>query len=128
ANDNRKCYRPGYLCVNHPRCQSTPLCYSVDIALQILCPAILPTTTPPPVMPIDDICANATWHQNGIIVAGGNGDGSALNQLNGLEELFVDDNSAIYVADFWNSRVIIFEPTVSSDRVVAGGNEAGSQD
>ncbi|CAF5229044.1 unnamed protein product, partial [Rotaria magnacalcarata] len=109
ANDNRKCYRPGYLCVNHPRCQSTPLCYSVDIALQILCPAILPTTTPPPVMPIDDICANATWHQNGIIVAGGNGDGSALNQLNGLEELFVDDNSAIYVADFWNSRVIIFE-------------------
>ncbi|CAF3954418.1 unnamed protein product, partial [Rotaria magnacalcarata] len=97
----------------------------LDIALQILCPAILPTTTPPPVMPIDDICANATWHQNGIIVAGGNGDGSALNQLNGPEELFVDDNSAIYTID---QIIECFTPTVSSDRVVAGGNEAGSQD
>ncbi|CAF3806178.1 unnamed protein product [Rotaria magnacalcarata] len=81
--------------------------------------------SPPPVMPIDDICANATWHQNGIIVAGGNGDGSALNQLNGPEELFVDDNSAIYTID---QIIECFTPTVSSDRVVAGGNEAGSQD
>ncbi|CAM4951198.1 unnamed protein product [Rotaria socialis] len=69
--------------------------------------------SPPPVMPIDDICANATWHQNGIIVAGGNGEGSTLNQLSGPEGLFVDGNAAIYVADFWNSRVIVFELTCS---------------
>ncbi|CAF3586827.1 unnamed protein product [Rotaria socialis] len=69
--------------------------------------------SPPPVMPIDDICANATWHQNGIIVAGENGEGSTLNQLNGPEGLFVDGNAAIYVADFWNSRVIVFELTCS---------------
>jgi hypothetical protein len=45
ANNNRTCYRPSHLCVNHPRCNSAPLCYPADMTVQVLCPPIPPMTT-----------------------------------------------------------------------------------
>ena len=44
---------------------------------------------------------NARWSQNGVTVAGGNGDGNAFNQLHlpfGLD--IDDDNQSIVIADF----------------------------
>ncbi|CAF3762903.1 unnamed protein product [Rotaria sp. Silwood1] len=75
----------------------------------------------------DGICASATWNRNGITVAGGNGKGPALNQLNYPYGLFVDDDAAVYVVDSLNYRIVKWMPGVSSDRVVAGGNGEGNR-
>ena len=57
-------------------------------------------------VPDDGICASATWNRNGVTVAGGNGQGPALNQLDEPLGLFVDDDGAVYVVDTLNFRVI----------------------
>ncbi|CAF1084314.1 unnamed protein product [Rotaria magnacalcarata] len=111
ANNNRTCYRYGHLCVKHPRCHSAPLCYPADMTVQVLCPPT--TTTPPPVVPDDGICASATWNQNGVTVAGGNGEGPELNQLRYPWGFFVDDDATVYVADTWNFRVVAWTLTCS---------------
>ena len=80
-----------------------------------------------PVVPDDGICANAIWNQNGVVVAGGNGDGSALDQISWPYGLFVDDDAAVYVADYYNDRVIKWVAGASSGQVVAGGNGKGNQ-
>ncbi|CAF5170737.1 unnamed protein product, partial [Rotaria sp. Silwood1] len=49
-----------------------------------------------------DIHPNATWSQNGITVAGGNGDGSETDQLYGPYGLYVDDDQTIYIAENLN--------------------------
>ena len=50
---------------------------------------------------------NARWSQNGVTVAGGNGDGNAINQLNGPCGLDIDDdNQSIVIADFANHRIV----------------------
>ena len=41
----------------------------------------------------------------GIVVAGGRGEGSVLTQLSYPRGLFVDTTHAIYVVDSWNDRV-----------------------
>lgn len=41
-----------------------------------------------------------------VVVAGGNGQGSALNQLKGPEGIFVDASGNVYVADYVNNRVV----------------------
>ena len=41
----------------------------------------------------------------GIVVAGGRGQGSALTQLSDPRGLFMDTSDTIYVADSWNHRV-----------------------
>ena len=76
-------------------------------------------------MPDDGICVNATWNPNGITVAGGNGEGSELNQLRYPWGFFVDDDAAVYVADTWNFRVVVWTQGASNGRVVAGGNGQG---
>ncbi|CAF5062502.1 unnamed protein product, partial [Rotaria sp. Silwood1] len=43
--------------------------------------------------------------QNGTIVAGGNGKGSGLHQLNKPRYLFIDKQQSIYVSDSGNHRV-----------------------
>ena len=45
AFNNRICFQPGYQCVKHPRCQTAPLCYPVDMAHQVMCPPMPLTTT-----------------------------------------------------------------------------------
>ncbi|CAF5121190.1 unnamed protein product, partial [Rotaria sp. Silwood1] len=53
-----------------------------------------------------DIHPNAKWSQNGITVAGGNGDGSGTNQLSLPWSLYVDDDQTIYVADQGNHCIV----------------------
>ncbi|CAF4123577.1 unnamed protein product, partial [Rotaria sp. Silwood1] len=65
------------------------------MATPVICPPItFQTTTPISTIPNDSICANATWNKTGITVAGGNGYGSKLNQLDHPYGLAVDDDSA----------------------------------
>ncbi|CAF4967648.1 unnamed protein product, partial [Rotaria magnacalcarata] len=73
-----------------------------------------------------NICANATWSQNGVTVAGGNGAGGATNQLNLPYGLFVDDNQTVVIADVWNHRIMQWKNgDTTNGQVVAGGNGAG---
>lgn len=70
----------------------------------------------------------STGATNGITVAGGNGTGSAANQFNGCNALFLDATGNIYVADASNSRIQKFPPNSSSTTngvTVAGGNGFG---
>ncbi|CAF1224343.1 unnamed protein product [Adineta steineri] len=46
------------------------------------------------------------WKQNGITVAGGNGEGQKLNQLNRPFGVFVDEKKNIFIADFFNHRIV----------------------
>ncbi|CAF5043219.1 unnamed protein product, partial [Rotaria sp. Silwood1] len=71
-----------------------------------------------------DIHPNAKWAQNGITVAGGNGDGSETNQLNTPLGLYVEDDQTIYVADWLNHRIVEWKSGATNGKVVAGGNGA----
>jgi sugar lactone lactonase YvrE len=64
--------------------------------------------------------------QNGTIVAGGNGKGDRLNQLNRPSFIFVDEDYSLYVSDQNNHRVIKWIKDASEGIVVAGGNGKGS--
>lgn len=60
------------------------------------------------------------------IVAGGNGGGSAMNQLNLPYGVAVDGPGNVYVADSGNNRVQKWAPGATTGTTVAGGNGAGS--
>ena len=62
----------------------------------------------------------------GFIVAGGNGKGSDLNQLNGPEDVQVDRHGNIFIADVYNYRIVKWARDATTGKVVAGGNGAGS--
>ncbi|CAF3836380.1 unnamed protein product [Rotaria magnacalcarata] len=55
-------------------------------------------------MPI--IPADVKWAQNGVTVAGDNGQGNANNQLSSPYGVFVDDDQTVFIADMWNHRII----------------------
>ena len=59
-------------------------------------------------------------------VAGGNGNGNALNQLQYPAGIHVDSAGNVYVADRANHRIVKWEPGSSEGLVVAGGNSNGS--
>ncbi|HEY5406789.1 MAG TPA: T9SS type A sorting domain-containing protein [Ginsengibacter sp.] len=42
----------------------------------------------------------------GTVVAGGNGNGAALNQLSSIEGIFIDANKNIFIADNANDRIV----------------------
>ncbi|CAF4104806.1 unnamed protein product, partial [Rotaria sp. Silwood2] len=63
--------------------------------------------------------------KNGIIVAGGNGKGANLNQLNLPTYIFVDQQQAVYVSDNKNHRVIKFNKGAKEGIVVAGDQSEG---
>jgi len=67
------------------------------------------------------------WKQFGITVAGGNGEGDKLNQLNLPEGIFIDDNETIYIADLGNHRIIKWKSNAINGQIVAGGNGEGNQ-
>ena len=76
--------------------------------------------------PAIDIHPNAKWQQNGLTVAGGNGEGNGINQLSNPLGLYVDDDQTIYVADQSNHRIVEWKWGATSGQVVAGGNGQGS--
>ena len=63
---------------------------------------------------------------NGIIAAGGNGQGNQLNQLNVPTYLFVDGKQVVYVSDNENHRVMKWKKGANEGIVVAGGRGYGS--
>ncbi|CAF5229195.1 unnamed protein product [Rotaria magnacalcarata] len=64
--------------------------------------------------------------KEGIVVAGGQGEGSALTQLSWPKGLFVDTLGTLYVADTWNHRVMGWtQGDKKQGTVVVGGNDGG---
>ena len=57
----------------------------------------------------------------GTVVAGGNGKGSALNQIYFPNDSHIDDNGDIYIADVYNGRVVKWMPEATEGIVVATG-------
>ncbi|CAF2087345.1 unnamed protein product [Rotaria magnacalcarata] len=62
----------------------------------------------------------------GTLVAGGNGAGAGLNQLQYPRYLFVDRQRNVYVSDLYNHRVMKWNKGAKEGIVVAGGQGAGS--
>jgi sugar lactone lactonase YvrE len=63
---------------------------------------------------------------NGTIVAGGNGKGNRLDQLNDPTYIFIDEDHSIYVSDYGNHRVMKWVKDAREGIVVAGGQGRGN--
>ena len=63
----------------------------------------------------------------GTIVAGGNGDGNQLNQLDCPSHFFVDKDQSVYVSDWGNHRVMKWVKGAKEGIVVAGGQGQGDR-
>ncbi|CAF1235751.1 unnamed protein product [Rotaria sordida] len=63
---------------------------------------------------------------NGTFVAGGNGIGAGLNQLNVPTDIFVDQQQSVYVSDQNNHRVMKWNKGAKEGIVVAGGQGEGN--
>ena len=75
----------------------------------------------------DEICRYEPGEESeGVIVAGGNGKGAALNQLNGPRQIFVDSDRSVYVSDADNHRVMKWANGAKEGVVVAGGQGQGN--
>jgi len=64
--------------------------------------------------------------KEGTIVAGGNGQGDKLNQLNFPTFIFVDRQDTVYVSDHGNNRVMKWMDGSKEGIVVAGGQGKGN--
>ncbi|CAF3940442.1 unnamed protein product, partial [Adineta steineri] len=65
------------------------------------------------------------YNAKGIVVAGGNGQGDQLNQLNSPTFVFVDEDQSVYVSDYANHRIMKWRKDAKEGRIVAGGNGQG---
>ncbi|CAF3195247.1 unnamed protein product [Rotaria socialis] len=63
--------------------------------------------------------------KEGIVVAGGQGEGRALTQLKYANGLFVDMLGTLYVADSLNHRVMRWTQGAQQGTVIVGGNGEG---
>ena len=63
---------------------------------------------------------------HGTVVAGGNGEGSRLDQLSYPTYVFVDRDSSVYVSDQGNHRVMKWMKNAKEGIVVAGGQGHGN--
>jgi sugar lactone lactonase YvrE len=78
---------------------------------------------------IANLTADAKWLQEGVSVAGGNGQGNESNQLSEPRGFFIDDDEQrLYIADYHNNRIMEWKYGATTGRIVAGGNEAGNRD
>ncbi|CAF4428099.1 unnamed protein product, partial [Rotaria magnacalcarata] len=74
-----------------------------------------------------NIPANANWAQNGVTIAGGNGQGGATSQLYYPYGLVVDGDQTVVIADFGNNRIMQWKNgDTTNGQVVAGGKGAGN--
>ncbi|CAF4025518.1 unnamed protein product [Adineta steineri] len=65
--------------------------------------------------------------QFGLTVAGGNGEGQKLNQLNDPEGICIDNDNSIYIADLANHRIVKWNYNSKIGQIIAGGNGIGNQ-
>ncbi len=63
---------------------------------------------------------------SGTLVAGGNGQGNLLDQLNSPTNIFIDQDQTVYVCDLHNHRVMKWMKGTKEGIVVAGGQGAGN--
>ena len=63
---------------------------------------------------------------DGIVVAGGNGSGSNVNQLHHPTYIFVGPDKALYVSDTWNDRVMKWNQGAEEGIIAAGGQGKGN--
>ncbi|CAF4349416.1 unnamed protein product [Rotaria socialis] len=74
-----------------------------------------------------NIPANAKWKQNGVTIAGGNGDGNTVDKLSSPYGLFVDDDQTVVIADYRNHRIVQWKNgNTTNGQVVAGDKVKGS--
>ncbi|CAF4335228.1 unnamed protein product [Rotaria socialis] len=77
---------------------------------------------------IPKIAFDAQWSPSGETVAGGNGIGSATNQLQYPWGLLVDDDQSIIIADFRNHRIVQWKKgNTTNGQIVAGGKGEGNE-
>ncbi|CAF2588099.1 unnamed protein product [Rotaria sp. Silwood2] len=62
----------------------------------------------------------------GTVVAGGNGQGSHLDQLNHPTYIFVGQDQTVYVSDSWNDRVMQWKKNAEKGHIMAGGKGKGN--
>ncbi|CAF3932476.1 unnamed protein product [Rotaria magnacalcarata] len=75
-----------------------------------------------------NISTNPIWAQNGVTVAGGNGQGDATNQLHRPWGIFVDDDQTVIITDCRNHRIVQWKKgDTTSGQIVAGGNSQGNR-
>ncbi|CAF3821736.1 unnamed protein product, partial [Adineta steineri] len=67
--------------------------------------------------------SGSTTATYGTVVAGGNGAGSAANQLNNLRSIVVDHQGTLYIADGSNNRIQRWLQNASSGTTVVGGTQ-----
>ncbi|CAF3432076.1 unnamed protein product [Rotaria sp. Silwood2] len=65
--------------------------------------------------------------KEGVVVAGGQGQGNALTQFSHPNGLFVDMLGTIYVADSWNVRVMRWPKGAKQGTIIVGGNGEGEE-
>ncbi len=62
----------------------------------------------------------------GTIVAGGNGQGNRLDQLDTPYYIFIDEDHSVYVSDDYNHRVMKWMKGAKEGVIVAGGQDEGN--
>ncbi|CAF1188827.1 unnamed protein product [Adineta steineri] len=67
------------------------------------------------------------WKQNASTVAGENGEGQQLNQLNRPTGIFIDQKKNIFIADFYNHRIVERKYNEKEEQIIAGGNGQGTR-
>ena len=65
--------------------------------------------------------------KQGIVVAGGQGQGNGLTQLSYPLGVIVDQLGTVYVADCGNARIMRWSKGATQGSVIVGGNGGGSQ-
>ncbi|CAF1150034.1 unnamed protein product [Adineta steineri] len=59
------------------------------------------------------------YNNEGIVVAGGNGNGSQLNQLSRPDFIFVDEDESVYISEYYNHRVTKWRKDAKEGTIVA---------
>jgi len=77
-------------------------------------------------VPVKSVTATAVPATSGVTVAGQIFSGSSLDKLNFPDGIWVDDADNVYIADYYNNRVVKWSPGASAGVVVAGGNGKGN--
>ncbi|CAF1009964.1 unnamed protein product [Adineta steineri] len=67
------------------------------------------------------------WKQTAITVAGGNGEGQELNQLNRPVGIFVDKKKNIFIADCYNDRVVEWKCNAKEGHIIVDEDGEGDQ-
>ncbi|CAF1194116.1 unnamed protein product [Adineta steineri] len=67
------------------------------------------------------------WEQNTITAAAGNGYGEELNQLNSPAGIFIDKNKNMFIADYFNHRIVEWKYDAKKGQIIAGGNRQGNR-